>query len=120
MGETIQAGFTFRSQVDVAGVLAGYVVRDRYGGALTGLTTANQGLDLPPLRRGGVYTIFLTIPGRLGPGEYLLDFGLGGQPDRVGGVASFTVAWHERRVRFVGVCQVGAEFRLGRRWSRSS
>ena len=121
VGEPIHAGFSFRSQIDAAGVLAGFVIRDRYGNAVTALTTANQQLDPLSVRRGKTYRVFLTLLGRLGQGEYLLDFGIGGQsnlvgsPDlhyhRIGGIATFTVGWHDREIYFQGMCDVGAEFR---------
>ncbi len=121
VGETIRAGFSLRSDINAEDLLAGFVIRDRYGNAVSALTTANQRLALPPVRRGGKYTIFLSVPGRLGQGEYLLDFGVGGQPDpggspghhyhRIGGIASFTVAWQGREVTFKGLCDLGAAFR---------
>lgn len=120
IGETIHAGFSFRSEIDAEGVLAGFVIRDRYNNAVTALTTVNQGLELPPIKAGGVYTLFLSVPGRLSMGEYLLDFGVGGQPDasgspehhfhRVGGIAAFSVMRRERAVTFQGICNLGAEF----------
>jgi lipopolysaccharide transport system ATP-binding protein len=123
MGEPIRAGFSFRSQIDDDAVQAGFVIRDRFGNAVTALTTTNQKLPGPPVRRGRVYTIFLSILGRLGPGEYLLDFGIGTQPNfagnpgchyhRIGGIASFTISAPANGVPFQGLCDAGAEFRWG-------
>jgi ABC-type polysaccharide/polyol phosphate transport system ATPase subunit len=123
MGETIRAGFAFRSEVDDDEVQAGFVIRDRFGNAVTAMTTANQKLPAPKVRPGGTYTIFLTLLGRLGPGEYLLDFGIGTQPNlagnpgchyhRVAGIASFSISPPAGGVPFQGICDVGAEFRWG-------
>jgi lipopolysaccharide transport system ATP-binding protein len=123
MGEVIRAGFAFRSQIDDDEVLAGFAIRNRFGNSVTALTTANQRLTGPPVRRGGVYTIYLTVLGRLGPGDYLLDFGLGAHPNlagspeyhyhRVGGIISFTISASAQGVTFQGMCDAGAEFRWG-------
>ena len=121
VGESIHVGFSFRSQIDVDEIMAGFIIRDRFNNPVTGLSTANQRLDIPRISKGATSTLLLTLPGRLGQGEYLLDFGIGALPDlvgspqhhyhRVGGIAAFTVAWNDRAVRFKGMCDIGAEFR---------
>lgn len=120
LGETIHAGFSLRSEIAAEGVLAGFVIRDRYNNTVTALTTANQGLEGLAVKAGETYTIFLSVPGRLGVGEYLLDFGVGARPDgagspechyhRVGGIASFSVLRPPSVVTFQGICNLGSEF----------
>ena len=121
VGESIHAAFSFRSQIDIDDIMLGFMVRDKFNNPIAARTTANQTLDSPRILQGKTYTASLTLPGRLGHGEYLLDIGVGAMPDlvgspqhhyhRVGGIAAFSVAWRERTVRFKGMCDIGAEFR---------
>ena len=66
--------------------------------------------------------MYLTLAGRLGAGEYLLDLGVGASPDaagsptssyhRVGGISHFGISWGQREVTFQGLCDVDAEFEV--------
>ena len=119
-GEPIRAGFTFRSRVETDNVLIGFAIRDKFNNVVTARTNVNQGLALIPLEKGRLYAVFLTLAGRLGAGEYLLDFGLGSLPNaagsptsiyhRVGGITSFSVAWHGKEVTFQGICDLCTDF----------
>ncbi len=119
-GESIRAGFTFRSRIDLHDVLLGYAVRDKFDNVVAAQTSINQGLTIHALQKNRLYAVFLTLAGRLGTGEYLLDFGLGSLPDaagsptsyyhRVGGVASFGISWDRRAVTFQGICDLDAAF----------
>ena len=121
-GDPIRAGFTFRSRVDAADVMIGFAVRDKFNNVVAAQTSVNRNLTLPTLQKNRLYVMFLTLAGRLGSGEYLLDLGLGTLPDgagsptssyhRVGGVASFGVSWDRRAVTFQGICDLDAEFDL--------
>ena len=101
-------------------MLVGFAIRDKFNNVVTARTSVNQGLTLAPLQGNRLYTTFLTLDGRLGAGEYLLDFGLGSLPDaagsptsyyhRVGGITSFGVSWDRRAVKFQGICDVGGTF----------
>ncbi len=123
-GDPIRAGFTFRSRVDAHDVLVGFAIRDKFDNVVAAQTSVNQHLTLPSLHKNRLYVMFLTLAGRLGAGEYLLDFGLGSLPDaagsptsyyhRIGGVASFGVSWDRRPVTFQGICDLDAEFDLPR------
>ncbi len=123
-GDPIRAGFTFRSRVDAADVMIGFAVRDKFNNVVAAQTSVNRNLTLPTLQKNRLYVMFLTLAGRLGSGEYLLDLGLGTLPDaagsptlsyhRVGGVASFGVSWDRRAVTFQGICDLDAEFDLPR------
>ena len=119
-GEPIRVGFTFRSRVETDDVLVGFAIRDKFNNVVTARTNVNQGLELAPLQKGRLYAVFLTLAGRLGAGEYLLDFGLGSLPNaagsptsiyhRVGGIMSFSVAWHNKHVAFQGLCDLCTDF----------
>ena len=119
-GEPIRAGFTFRSRVDLDDVLIGFAIRDKFNNVVTARTNVNQGLALVSLEKGRLYAVFLTMAGRLGAGEYLLDFGLGALPNaagsptslyhRVGGITAFSVAWHDQEVAFQGICDFCTDF----------
>ncbi|MBE7212818.1 MAG: Wzt carbohydrate-binding domain-containing protein [Gluconacetobacter diazotrophicus] len=119
-GEPIRAGFTFRSRLDVADVLVGFAIRDKFNNVVTARTNVNQGLEPLSLRAGCLYAVFLTLAGRLGQGEYLLDFGLGSLPNaagsptavyhRIGGIAAFSVSWGGQHVAFQGICDLCTDF----------
>ena len=118
-GEPIRAGFTFRCRDKVSELLMGFAIRDKFNNVVSARTSVNQGLNIAPLERNGFYVVFITLAGRLGAGEYLLDIGLGTLPDtagsptasyhRVGGVTSFSVHW-DRPVAFQGICDLEAVF----------
>ena len=101
-------------------ILIGFAIRDKFNNVVTARTNVNQGLALIPLEKGRLYAVFLTLAGRLGAGEYLLDFGLGSLPNaagsptsiyhRVGGITSFSVAWHGKDVAFQGICDLCTDF----------
>ena len=121
-GESIRAGIAFVPGEDFpAGqLIGGFQVRDRFNNVVTAGTTLNAGVDLPAVRRGHRYVLLMRLQGRLGPGKYLLDFGLGSEPDhadsarhyhhRIGGIAAFDVSWFGQKVFFQGICDVGAQF----------
>jgi lipopolysaccharide transport system ATP-binding protein len=119
-GEPIHAGFSFRSRVDINDILVGFAIRDRFNNVITAQTSVNQGLEIASLKKNRLYTVYLTLAGRLGAGEYLMDFGLGSHPNeagsptsyyhRIGGIAAFSIGWHGETVTFQGFCDVGAEF----------
>ena len=118
--ESIRIGFTFRSRVDVHDVLLGFAIRDKFNNVVSAGTSANQGLEIAAVLKNRLYVAFLTLAGRLGSGEYLLDLGLGSQPDmagspassyhRIGGITSFGVSWDRRSVSFQGICDLDAAF----------
>ena len=119
-GDPIRAGFTFRSHLDLADVVIGFAIRDRFNNVVTARTNVNQGLETVALEANRFYAVFLTLAGRLGQGEYLLDFGLGSLPSaagsptaiyhRVGGIAAFSVSWGGRHVDFQGICDLCTDF----------
>ena len=119
-GEPIRAGFTFRCRVDVRDALLGFAIRDKLNNVVAARTNVNQALEIGTLRKNVLYAVYLDLAGRLGTGEYLLDFGLGSVPDaagsptsyyhRVGGITSFGLSWDRRNVAFQGICDVDGVF----------
>lgn len=122
VGEPIRIGITFETARDFAAgeLVAGFQVRDRFNQVVSASTTLNCGLELPALRANGRYVMMLRVRGRLGPGKYLFDFGLGTESDhagsashychRIAGIAAFQVDWFGRKVMFQGSCDLGTEF----------
>ncbi len=121
-GESIRVGVVFVPKQDFAAdaLIAGFQVRDRYNNVVAAGTSQNGGLLLPAMRAGERQVVLLALRGRLGHGKYLLDFGLGSDPDhaesprhyhhRIGGIAAFQIEWFGRKVTFQGVCDLGAQF----------
>ena len=121
-GESIRIGIAFVPKRDFpAGhLIAGFQVRDRFNTVAAASTSLNCGIEMPAVHGGQRYVMLLGLHGRLGSGKYLLDFGLGCDPDhadsplhhhhRYGGIAAFEVHWFGRRVTFQGICDVGARF----------
>ena len=121
-GESIRIGIAFVAGQDYpAGqLIGGFQVRDRFNNVVAAGTSLNGGVDLPALRRDHRYVLMMKLRGRLGPGAYLLDFGLGSEPDhadsarhyhhRIGGIAAFKVEWFGRKVTFQGICDLSAQF----------
>ena len=121
-GEPIRAGFTFRSRAPIEELMIGFAIRDKFNNVVSARTSVNQGLQIAPLEEDRLYAVFLTLQGRLGSGEYLLDLGLGSMPDasgsptssyhRVGGITYFGVNWDRRDVKFQGICDLDGTFEL--------
>jgi lipopolysaccharide transport system ATP-binding protein len=121
-GEPIRAGFTFRSRQPIQELMIGFAIRDKFNNVVSARTSVNQGLQIAPLEEDRLYAVFLTLQGRLGAGEYLLDLGLGCMPDtagsptssyhRVGGITFFGVSWDRRDVKFQGICDLDGTFEL--------
>ncbi len=121
-GESVRVGVAFVPGRDFAAgeLIAGFQVRDRFNNVVAAGTSLNGGVELPAVRAGQRYVVMLGLRGRLGQGTYLLDFGLGSDPDhadsarhyhhRIGGIAAFQVEWFGRPVKFQGVCDLGARF----------
>ncbi len=121
-GESIRVGVSFVPRQDFPAdhLIAGFQVRDRFNNVVAAGTSLNSGVELPAVRADQRYVLMLALRGRLGPGKYLLDFGLGSAPDhadsprhyhhRVGGIAAFGVDWFGRKVTFQGICDLGARF----------
>ena len=122
VGETIRAGVAFVPAQDFPArqLIAGFQVRDRFNNVIAAGTSLNREVEFAGVRAGQRYVLSLELGGRLGPGKYLLDFGLGSGPDhadsarhyhhRVGGIAAFQVDWFGRRVTFQGLCDLDARF----------
>ncbi len=129
-GDAIRVGFTIQSHANLDEVLLGYAIRDKFNNIVSASTSVNRGLRDISLRRDGLYTVYLTLAGRLGAGEYLLDLGVGSQPDaagsptssyhRVGGITYFGVSWGRRDVVFQGICDLDATFEEPRRLREAS
>ena len=123
-GEPIRVGLTFRSRADVDDLMLGFAIRDKFNNVVSAGTSINQGLEIAPVRKNGFYAVFLTLAGRLGAGEYLLDLGLGSLPDvagsptssyhRIGGATAFSVSWGRRNVTYQGICDLDAAFEAPR------
>ena len=121
-GESIRVGVAFVPKQDFPAeqLIGGFQVRDRFNNVVTAGTSVNRGADLPALRAGHRYVILMKLQGRLGPGKYLLDFGLGSGADhadsakhyhhRIGGIATFEVSWFGQKVTFQGICDLDAQF----------
>lgn len=121
-GDSIRAGIAFVPARDfpAAALIACFQVRDRFNNVVAAGTSLNCGVEMPAVRQGQRYVQLIELCGRLGPGKYLLDFGLGSDPDhadsarhyhhRVGGIAAFQVDWFGRRVTFQGICDLSAQF----------
>ncbi len=121
-GESIRVGVTFVPRQDFAAaeVLAGFQIRDRFNNVVAAGTSLNSGVEIPALRAGQRHVVLLSFRGRLGSGKYLMDFGLGRDPDhadsarhyfhRIGGIAAFQVEWFGRKVTFQGICDLDARF----------
>ena len=123
-GESIRAGVAFVPKQDFPAdqLIGGFQVRDRFNNVVTAGTSVNGGTVLPALRGGHRYVLLIRLQGRLGPGKYLLDFGLGSEPDhadsarhyhhRIGGIAAFEVSWFGQKVTFQGICDLDARFSM--------
>ena len=121
-GESLRVGFSFEPTRDfAAGELVGsFQVRDRFNNVVGAGNTQHRRQVLPALAAGRRYALLLRLAGRLGSGAYLLDFGLGQNPDhagnpehyhhRIGGIAAFHLGWHGEPVLFQGTCDLGGEF----------
>ncbi len=119
-GDAIRVGYTIQSHVDLDHLLLGYAVRDKFNNIVSAGTSLNRGIASVSLRRGQVYVVYLTLAGRLGAGEYLLDLGVGREPDaagsptsschRVGGISYFGISWGQQDVAFQGICDLDAAF----------
>ena len=119
-GEPVRVGFTVRSQVELDEVIFGFAIRDKFNNVVSACTSLNRGVRIAPLRPHQLRTVYLTLAGRLGSGEYLLDLGVGTLPDvagsptssfhRVGGITHFGVSWGPRDVSFQGICDLEAHF----------
>ena len=124
-GDPIRVGYTIRSQIPLDDVLLGYAIRDKFNNVVSASTSLNRGLHFVSLRPNGLYAVYLNLAGRLGSGEYLLDLGVGHQPDaagsstasyhRVGGITYFGVSWGQRDVAFQGICDLDAAFEAPQR-----
>ena len=121
-GEPIRVGFTFRACADIDDAIIGFAIRDKFNNVVSARTSVNQGLTLDRLRKDQLYTVFLTLAGRLGSGDYLLDLGLGCLPDaagsptasyhRIGGISFFGISWDRRMVKFQGICDLDGTFEV--------
>ncbi len=121
-GESIRVGVAFTPGRDFAAgeLIAGFQVRDRFNNVVAAGTSLNAGVKLPDVRAGQRYVVLLGLSGRLGQGKYLLDFGLGSDPDhadsarhyhhRIGGIAAFQIGWFGRPCTFQGLCDLDARF----------
>ena len=93
-----------------------------FNNVVCAMSTLNQGMGLQSrMPAGAEREIFLEMPGRLGGGEYLLDFGLGGGESRTparrratitASAASCPSPWRSRPedIRFAGLCDLGGSF----------
>ncbi len=120
-GDTIRFGFRFAARRALDDGMAGFSVRDRYNNIITAISTLHHGDELFRLEPGAERLLYLELPARLAPGDYLLDFGVGGgrgragqalhHYHRVGGILAFSVAEPpEAQAAFLGLCDVGARF----------
>ncbi|MBE7212283.1 MAG: ABC transporter ATP-binding protein, partial [Gluconacetobacter diazotrophicus] len=122
VGDPVRVGVAFvPAQNFPAGqLIAGFQVRDRFNNVVAAGTSLNRGTESAALRAGHRYVQWLELGGRLGPGKYLLDFGVGSDPDhadsarhyhhRIGGIAAFQIEWFGRKVTFQGFCDLDARF----------
>ncbi len=121
-GESIRVGIAFVPGKDFLEnqLVAGFQIRDRFNNVVSAGTSLNGGAEFPRADAGKRYVLLLRLCGRLGPGKYLLDFGLGSDADhagsplhyhhRIGGIAAFQIEWFGRNVTFQGICDLSARF----------
>jgi lipopolysaccharide transport system ATP-binding protein len=112
-GEAILMTFFIKANCSVTGINAGVTIHTATHVAIYGLTTLHQEAPSQSLEAGEIASYRFHIPGRLGPGDYLIDFGLGkgdrgdGAPlmhlQRVGNIATFNVGALPWDLKFMGL-----------------
>ncbi|HWA87470.1 MAG TPA: ABC transporter ATP-binding protein [Opitutus sp.] len=111
-GESFQVRLHVHAR-DAVPVLHGAIqIVDRHNRALYGVSTVHQEMEGLELAAGGAGVLEAKFPGRLGPGEYLLDVALGWgdrgdgafshQCHRVGGIAAVVIEKVTPKPRFLG------------------
>ncbi len=112
-GEPIIMRFFIKANCTIADFNAGVTIHTPTHVVVYGLTTLHQNTVSQSLKKEDIACYTFHIPGRLGPGDYLIDFGIGkgdrgdGAPlmhlHRVGNIATFSVGSLPWKLNFMGL-----------------